>query len=82
MSQFTHFSKHALLRIDQRTQLNYFDIAKILDGDLAVDVGTVVALDKKHWLFYSEKDDCCFVAIQNAFTGTVITVTASDYLDV
>ena len=79
MTPFTNFSKHALLRIKQRTQLSYFDIAEILDNDLAVDVGTVSVFDKKHWLFYSEKNDCCFVAIQNILTGMIITVLPIDY---
>jgi len=79
MAPFTNFSKHALLRIKQRTQLNHFEIAEILDNDLAVDVGTVAVFDKKHWLFYSEKNDCCFVAIQSSLTGTIITVLPIDY---
>ncbi len=70
------------MRIDQRTQLNYFDIAKLLDTGLAVDVGNVVVFNKQHWLFYSEKDDCCFVAIQDSVTGTIITVLPIDYHEV
>jgi len=82
MARFTHFSKHALMRIDQRTRLNYFDIAEILDHDLAIDTGTELVFDRKHWLFYSEMDDSCFVAVQDSLTGLVITVLPIDYHEV
>ena len=79
MARFTHFSKHSLKRIDQRTKLNYFLIAEMLDHELAIDVGTEIVFDRKHWLFYSYLDDCCFVAVQDCFTGLVITVLPLDY---
>jgi hypothetical protein len=79
MTRFAHFSKHALSRIGQRTKLNYFTIADILDYGGAVDVGTEPVFDRKHWLFYSEVDDSCFVAVQDALTGLVITVLPLDY---
>lgn len=79
MTRFTSFSKHALERVSQRTTLTYFSIADMLDFGGAVDVGTEIVFDRKHWLFYSEEDDCCFVAVQDAFTGLIITVLPLDY---
>ena len=79
MARFAHFSKHALKRISQRTALNFFSIADILDCGLAVDVGKELVFDKRHWLFYSDVDSCCFVAVQDALSGLVITVLPLDY---
>ncbi len=79
MARFTHFSKHALKRIGQRTKLDYFSIADMLDYGGAIDVGTEIIFDRKHWLFYSDTDDDCFVAIQDSFTGLVVTILPLDY---
>ncbi|MCK9453502.1 MAG: hypothetical protein M0Q90_17555 [Bacteroidales bacterium] len=79
MPRFAHFSRHALKRIGQRTTLNYFSIADMLDFGGAVDIGSEIVFDRRHWLFYSEEDNCCFVAIQDAFTGLVITILPLDY---
>lgn len=79
MARFTYFSKHALKRIGQRTKLNYFVIADMLDYGGAIDVGVETVFDRKHWLFYSELDDCCFVAVQDSITGLVVTVLPLDY---
>lgn len=79
MARFAHFSKHALQRISQRTKLNYFSIADILDYGGAIDVGTEPVFDRKHLLFFSDIDDCFFVAIQDSITGLVVTVLPIDY---
>jgi hypothetical protein len=79
MAGFTHFSKHALHRMGQRSQLNFFTLAGLLDQDLAINISPASCLDKRHLLFYSEIDDCCFVAIQDSVTGSVITVLPIDY---
>lgn len=79
MARFAHFSKHALKRVGQRTKLNYFTIADILDYGGAIDIGTEPVFDRKHWLFYSEVDETCFVAVQDAVTGLVVTVLPLDY---
>lgn len=81
MKRFAVFSKHALERINQRTLLNYFTIADILDYGGTVDIGTEFFFDKKHWLFYSHLDDCYFIAIQDSFIGTVVTVLPLDYYE-
>ena len=79
MGRFSHFSRHALKRIKQRTGVNYFSIADILDGRMAVDIGQEPVFGRRHWLFYSEPDDCCFVAIQDSMSGLVITVLPLEY---
>lgn len=79
MARFAHFSKHALKRIGQRTKLDYFFIADMLDYGGAIDVGTEIVFDRKHWLFYSGIDDDYFVAIQDSFTGLVVTILPLDY---
>ena len=79
MARFTHFSKHAMIRISQRTKLTYFDIADILDFGLAINVGEEPVLDRKHWLFYSSADSEYFIAIQDSITGLVITVLPKHY---
>lgn len=79
MARFTHFSRHALKRIGQRTKLDYFSIADMLDYGGAIDVGTEIVFDRKHWLFYSDIDDDYFVAIQDSFTGLVVTILPIDY---
>lgn len=79
MSRFAYFSKHALKRVNQRTKLNQFTIADILDFGLAIDIGSEPVFDRKHWLFYSTLDDCCYVAIQDPLTGLIVTVLPMDY---
>lgn len=79
MTRFTHFSRHALKRIDQRTKLNYFSIADILDHGGAVDVGAEPVFDRRHWLFYSAVDQSYFVAVQDSVTGLVVTILPLDY---
>ena len=51
----------------------------MLDYGGAIDVGKEAVFDRKHWLFYSDSDDCCFVAVQDALTGLVVTVLPLDY---
>lgn len=79
MSRFAYFSKHALERVNQRTKLNQFTIAEILDFGLAIDVGSEPVFDRKHWLFFSLLDDCCYVATQDSLTGLVVTVLPMNY---
>jgi hypothetical protein len=77
--RFTHFSNHSILRIGQRTKLTSARIADIVDMGLAIDVGVERIFNRKHWLIYSAEDDDFFVAIQDAFTGLVVTVLTIDY---
>lgn len=79
MQAFTHFSQHAFTRIAQRSALSCEDIAEILDQKRCISVGKAPGFNREHWLFYSQQDQCCFVAIQDTMTGTVITLLPLDY---
>ena len=79
MRKFTVFSRHALSRIAERTQLTEERIAAILDAGHAVFVGRKPGFDREHWVFYSPDDDTCFVAIRDRLVGKVVTVLPLDY---
>ncbi len=77
--RFTYFSKHALERIHQRTQLSADNIADIIDFGMAIDSGTELVFNRKHWLIYSEIDKCFFIVIQDSHTGLVVTILPITY---
>lgn len=79
MNRFTHFSRHALKRIEQRTSLTYLEIAKILDCHMFVDIGREPGFNREHRLFYNIKDSAHFIAIQDIHTGGVVTILPLDY---
>lgn len=81
MARFTHFTRHARLRIRQRTALAERFISEVLDYGLGVQVGEVSITDKVHKLFFSPQENCYFVAIQNALTGAVITLLPKAYYE-
>lgn len=79
--RFTHFSNHALKRINERTCLGANEIADLIDFGFAVDTGREIIFEKTHWLIYSIKDKCYFFIIQDKFTGLVITILPTEYHD-
>ena len=79
MQTFTHFSRHAFERIEQRTKLSCEEIARILDRKLALNTGRKPGFNRNHLLFYSAPDDDFYVAIQDGLTGTIVTVLPLDY---
>ncbi len=79
MQSFAHFSRHAFVRIAQRTSLSCEEIAEILDRGLVVNTGRKPGFNRNHLLFYSHRDRDYFVAIQDGFTGTVVTILPLDY---
>lgn len=79
MQAFAHFSQHAFVRIAQRSALSCEEIAEILDQKRCISVGKAPGFNREHWVFYSAQDQCCFVAIQDTMSGTVITVLPLDY---
>ena len=81
MARFTHFTRHARLRIHQRTALAARFIADVLDYNLGVQVGEVFITDKVHKLIFSPQENCYFVAIQNALTGALITLLPLAYYE-
>jgi hypothetical protein len=79
MQAFAHFSQHAFVRIAQRSALSCEEIAEILDQKRCISVGKAPGFNREHWLFYSPEDCCCFVAIQDMMSGTVVTILPLDY---
>lgn len=79
MQAFAHFSQHAFIRIAQRSVLSCEEIAEILDQKRCLSVGKAPGFNREHWLFYSPEDHCCFVAIQDMMSGTVVTILPTDY---
>lgn len=79
MAAFTFFSKHAFKRIAQRTLLTYEEIALILDKGFYINTGTEPGFNRDHLVFYSHKDEQCFVAIRDHYSGKVVTVLPLDY---
>lgn len=75
----TNFSFHAYARVFDRISLSHQELAHILDAEKAFNIGQENKSNRVHKLFYSEKDDICFVAVQDIKTGTVITVLPIDY---
>jgi len=55
------------------------EIASMLDKGLYVDTGRKPGFNRHHLLFYSKHDDCCFVAIRDEISGTVVTVLPLNY---
>ena len=79
MTITSFFSKHAFKRIAQRTLLTYEEIGLILDGGFYVNTGTEPGFNRDHFVFYSHKDEVCFVAIRDHYSGKVITILPLDY---
>ncbi len=75
----TNFSFHAFRRMRGRISMTHGDLAKLLDADLAINIGEEINSNRSHKLFYSKTDKMCFVAIQDVKTGTVVTVLPIDY---
>lgn len=79
MNRRTFFSKHAIKRVSERTNVDCQLIADMLDYNGAIEIGELPVFNKKHHLFYSAADNACFVAIQDGFTGEVITILTIEY---
>lgn len=75
----TNFSFHALNRVTGRLLLGHSELANIIDNQLTLDVGQEVNSNRVHKLFYSHRDNMCFVAVQDVKTGTIVTVLPIDY---
>lgn len=59
--------------------MTHVELADLLNDDLAINIGQEVNSNRVHKLFYSTRDNICFVAIQDIKTGTVVTVLPIDY---
>lgn len=69
--------KHALIRLCERCRLSPQDIRHILENDLYYPIG--IDGKKQHQLIYSEKDDECFVLVQDTTNEEIVTVLPINY---
>ena len=70
----TVFSEHGSKRIRTRLSMTKTVLSDILDNHKTIDVAIEPGTNRIHRLFFSSKDQCCFLAIQDSKTGTLITV--------
>jgi len=77
----THFSRHAFERVLERLTLEPDEVAELLDWRLVVPIGEEKGSGRVHLLFYSEPDRLCFVAVQDRFSKTVITILPIDFYE-
>jgi hypothetical protein len=73
------FTKHAFSRVRDRLNLRKRHVAYILDNDLCIPIGIEEGSSRVHRLFFSKKDGCCFVAVQDESNGEVVTILPVDY---
>ena len=79
MSTFTHFSKHAVERVDLRTSLSASEVSRLLNNGVYVNTGKYPVFNREHLLFYSDIDKSCFVAVRDCISGTVVTILPLTY---
>lgn len=76
---FSYLSKHAVKRLRQRTQMTAVELTHLLDNGGVLDIGKSPGLNRQSLLFYSPKDERCFVALRNDNIGKIITVWLLEY---
>lgn len=81
MIEHTIFSRHAYERVLERCSMEPYEIADLLDWNLALTIGEEKGTRRIHRLFYSHDDYQCFVAIQDDKTKTVVTLLPVDYYE-
>lgn len=77
--KFENFSAHAITRLKERTKLSPFELNYLLTKGAYVNLGAKPGINKEHLLFYSVRDDNCFVAVNDSLTGGIITVWLVEY---
>ena len=81
MADYTTFSTHARVRVNERLSMPEEDVALLLDHGLAVKISEEKKTNRVHLLFYSLDDFQCFVAVYDHQTKTVITLLPLDYYE-
>ena len=71
--------KHAVIRLEQRCQLQPHEVRHILENDKYHPIGRDERQQHQHLLIYSEKDNECFVVVQDEGNKDVITVLPLNY---
>lgn len=77
--RFAYPSSHAAKRIAQRTSMNILELMSLLDNGVCVNIGQYAGSYRRHLLFFSPKDNFCYVAIQDERYGKIITVLPPAY---
>jgi hypothetical protein len=76
---FTSLTRHAYVRVRQRTSMTCEGVKSLIDQGLCVHTGVTPGTNKEHLAFYSQPDDAVFVAIHDYLRGRVISVLPLDY---
>jgi len=74
-----NLSHHAFARVTNRLSMSPEILMAVINHDLAINIGQESKSNRVHKLFYSHRDQMCFVAIQDIKTGTIITLLPIDY---
>jgi len=73
------FTEHAFDRVKERLHLSHKEAAKIINNDQAIPIGFENRTNRKHLLFYSIPDECCFVIVFDVKTREVITILPTNW---
>jgi hypothetical protein len=72
-------TSHAKERLQERTSISYIELARILDNNLAVNVGHEYPSNRYSRLVFSPTDKEFFIVVQDASNGTVVTILTIEY---
>ncbi|MEP6809668.1 MAG: hypothetical protein ABI992_05450 [Chthoniobacterales bacterium] len=67
--------------MSERLTMSHESVGQLLDDDLTIRVSEEKGTNREHLLFFSARDQQCFVAIRDAVTMTVVTVLPVDYYE-
>lgn len=70
---------HALKRLRERTSLDVSELNQLLGSLAYVPLGSKPGIHKEHLLFFSERDNACFVALRDTLNGDVVTILPVNY---
>lgn len=73
------FTGHAFFKVAERLTLTREEIASLITIELTIPLGYERGTNRIHLLFYSNKDQECFVIIFDEKTQEVITVLPTNY---
>ncbi|MFW2177229.1 MULTISPECIES: DUF4258 domain-containing protein [unclassified Moraxella] len=76
---FSYLSKHAVKRLRERTQMTAIELTHLLDNGGVIDIGTQPGTHRQSLLFYSPKDELCYVAVRGNDTGKIVTVWLTEF---
>jgi hypothetical protein len=74
-----HFSKHAFDRVRERLQLSSWRLEELFEKFKTVPLGIETSSNRSHDLFFSVKDNACFVAVRDVNDGTIVTIVPAEW---